>query len=72
MPEDPEVETERLHEAIHNELEREATTFLRRVAMTTAVLAALAAVAALLAGATVNEALVLKTEAARLHVAVVL
>jgi hypothetical protein len=67
MPDDPEVETERLHEAIHEELEREATTFLRRVAMTTAVLAALAAVAALLAGATVNEALVLKTEAARLQ-----
>jgi Domain of unknown function (DUF4337) len=67
MPEDAEVETERLHEAIHDELEREATTFLRRVAMTTAILAALAAVAALLAGATVNEALVLKTEAARLQ-----
>jgi hypothetical protein len=67
MPEDPEIETERLHETIHEELEREGTTFLRRVAMTTAVLAALAAVAALLAGATVNEALVLKTEAARLQ-----
>ena len=67
MPDDLEVETERLHEAIHEELAREGSTFLRRVAMTTAVLAALAAVAALLAGATVNEALVLKTEAARLQ-----
>jgi len=67
MPEDTEVETEKLHEAIHEELEREGSTFLHRVAMTTAVLAALAAVAALLAGATVNEALVLKTEAARLQ-----
>ena len=67
MPDDSEVETERLHEAIHEELEREGGSFLRRVALTTAILAALAAVAALLAGATVNEALVLKTEAAQLQ-----
>jgi hypothetical protein len=67
MPEAPEVETEKLHEAIHEELEKEGGRFLRAVALSTAVLAALAAVAALEAGATVNEALVLKTEATRLQ-----
>ncbi|HEX3526232.1 MAG TPA: DUF4337 domain-containing protein [Thermoanaerobaculia bacterium] len=67
MPEGPEVETERLHEAIHEELEREGGTFLKRIALTTALLAALAAIASLYAGATVNEALVLKTEATRLQ-----
>jgi Domain of unknown function (DUF4337) len=67
MPEGPEVETERLHEAIHEELEKEGGDFLRSIALTTAVLAALAAVASLRAGATVNHALVLKTEAAQLQ-----
>ncbi len=67
MPEGPEVETERLHEAIHEELEKEGGGFLRGIAVTTALLAALAAVASLRAGATVNQALVLKTEAARLQ-----
>jgi hypothetical protein len=67
MPEGPEVETERLHEAIHEELEHEGGAFLKRIALTTAILAALAAVAALKAGSTVNEALVLKTEATRLQ-----
>jgi hypothetical protein len=67
MPEGPEVETEKLHEAIHQELEREGTAFLRTIALTTAVLAALAAIASLRAGATVNEALVKKTEATRLQ-----
>ncbi|HVP66563.1 MAG TPA: DUF4337 domain-containing protein [Anaeromyxobacteraceae bacterium] len=63
MPEGPEVETEKLHEAIHEELEKEGGAFLRTIALTTALLAALAALASLRAGATVNEALVLKTEA---------
>jgi head-tail adaptor len=67
MPEGPEVETEKLHEAIHEELEKEESGFLRTIALTTALLAALAAVASLRAGATVNEALVLKTEATRLQ-----
>ena len=67
MPEGPEVETEKLHEAIHEEPEREGGAFLRQIALSTAILAALAAVAALRAGATVNEALVLKTEATRLQ-----
>jgi hypothetical protein len=67
MPEGPEVETEKLHEAIHEELEREGGAFLRTIALTTALLAAFAAVASLRAGATVNHALVLKTEATRLQ-----
>ena len=67
MPEGPEVDTDRLHESIREELEREGGGLLKRIALTTALLAAFAAIAALQAGATVNEALVLKTEAARLQ-----
>ena len=67
MPEGPEVETENLSEAIKEELEHSGGKFLKAIAATTAVLAAFAAVAALQAGATVNHALVLKTEAARLQ-----
>jgi hypothetical protein len=67
MPEEPEVETEKLHEAIKEELEHEGGRFLKQIALTTALFAALAAIASLLGGATVNEALVLKTEAARLQ-----
>jgi hypothetical protein len=67
MPEGPEVETEHLREAVTEELEREGSSFLKQIALTTAILAAFAAVAALLAGSTVNEALVLKTEATTLQ-----
>jgi len=67
MTEAPEVETERLHESIKEELEREGGTFLRRIAVTTAILAVLAAIASLQAGTAVNTALVLKTEAVRLQ-----
>ena len=67
MPEGPEVETEKLHEAIHEELEREGGALVRTIALSTALLAALAAIASLRAGATVNEALLLKTEATRLQ-----
>jgi len=67
MPEGPEVETDKLHEAIQEEMEKEGGGFLKRIALSTAVLAAFAAIAALQAGATVNEALVLKTEATRLQ-----
>lgn len=66
MPE-TEVETDKLQEAIHEELEREGGNLLKRIALTTAIMAAVAAVAALRAGATVNEALVLKTEATQLQ-----
>jgi hypothetical protein len=64
MPEEPEIETDRVDEAIR---ERPSGALLRNIALSTAMFAALGAVAALQAGGTVNEALVLKTEAARLQ-----
>jgi hypothetical protein len=67
MPEEPEIETEKLREAVGEELEKEGGGFLKRIALTTAILAAFAAVSALLAGSTVNEALVAKTEATTLQ-----
>lgn len=67
MPEGPEIETEGLHETIHKELEHDGGRFLKAIALTTALFAALAAIAALRAGATVNHALVLKTQATRLQ-----
>jgi len=67
MPEEPEVETTELRERIHEELEHEGGAFLRTIALTTAFLAVFAALAALEAGDTVNEALVLKTEATSLQ-----
>jgi hypothetical protein len=67
MPEGPEIETKELHEAIKEELEREGGSFLKQISITTAILAVLAAIASLQAGATVNMALVLKTEATRLQ-----
>jgi hypothetical protein len=69
MPEGPEVETEKLHETIHEEAEKEspASGLIRTIALSTSILAALAALASLRAGATVNEALALKTEATELQ-----
>jgi len=67
MPEESEIDTDRLHEAIDKELEREGGGFLKRIALTTAIMAVLASIASLEAGSTVNEALVLKTEATRLQ-----
>ena len=67
MPETPEIDTDRLHEAIHEELEHDGGRLVKQVALSTALLAALAAMAALMAGSTVNEALVLKGEATRLQ-----
>jgi Domain of unknown function (DUF4337) len=64
MPEEAEVETDGLRERI---TEPPGGTLLRNIALTTALFAALGAVAALRAGDTVNEALVLKTEAGRLQ-----
>src|SRR3984893_16561643 len=68
MTEAPEVDTERLHEAIHEELEHDSGRFIKVIALTTAIFAAIAAVAALRAGGTANEALMLETEATRLQV----
>ena len=63
MPESGEVDLDKVREAIDEELEREGGALLRLIALTTALLAAIAAIASLLAGSTVNEALVLKSEA---------
>ena len=52
---------------MHEEVEREGNACLRSIALTTALLAALAALGSLEAGGTVNEALVLKTEATQLQ-----
>ena len=68
MPEEIEIDTDKLREAIADEVERESGALLRTVALSTALFAALAAIAALQAGSTVNEALVLKTEASVLQV----
>src|SRR6266498_3782870 len=56
MPEGPEVPTETLTEEIREEFEHEGGPLLKRIALSTALFAALAAIAALKAGATVNEA----------------
>ncbi len=66
MPEPMEDETERVHEIV-KELEEQGGSLIRQIALTTALFAAIAAIASLFAGASVNEALVLKTEAARLQ-----
>jgi hypothetical protein len=67
MPDEPEVDIDKLHEEIHEEVEREGGWMLKAIALTTALFAAFAAVAALRAGGTVNEALLLRTEATRLQ-----
>ena len=67
MPEGPEVETENLHETIDEELEKDGGGFLRNIALSTALLAAFAAISSLYAGSTVNEALRLETQATRLQ-----
>jgi hypothetical protein len=67
MPEGPEIDTDKLREQIDEEIEREDHSLVRMIAVTTAIFAALAAIASLQAGATVNEALVLKTEATQLQ-----
>ena len=67
MPESPEIETESLHESIREELEKEGGGFLRKIALSTALLAVFAAFAALRAGATVNHALLLRTDATQLQ-----
>jgi hypothetical protein len=64
MPEELEVDTDKVRESIH---EKPEGTLLRNIALTTALFAALGAIAALQAGGTVNEALVLKEEAAVLQ-----
>jgi hypothetical protein len=67
MPDEPEIDTDKLREQIDEELERAGGGLLKRVALTTALLAVCAAIAALKAGVTANEALMLRTEATRLQ-----
>jgi Domain of unknown function (DUF4337) len=68
MPEEIEVDTDKLREQIDHEIESGGPGRLLRItALTTAMLAAIAAVASLKAGATVNDAILLKTEATQLQ-----
>lgn len=67
MPEEIEIDTDSLREKIDEQREKRGGSFLRWISLTTALLAALAAIASLKAGATVNEALVLKTDATRIQ-----
>jgi len=65
MPEETEIDTDSVRESIHEHHAR--PPLIKRIALTTALLAALGAGAALKSGDTVNRALVLKTEAGRLQ-----
>ncbi len=67
MPEEAEVDLDALHERVHHQAEHEGAGLTRRIALSTSILAALAAVSSLQAGGTVNESLALKTEATRLQ-----
>jgi hypothetical protein len=69
MPEEIEVDTDKLRETIDEEIEAKGggAAMLRLTALTTALFAALAAIASLNAGATVNDAILLKTEATQLQ-----
>jgi len=67
MPEEIEVDTDKLRETIDEEIEKEGGSLLLTIALTTALFAAVSAIVSLEAGGTVNEALELKTEAARLQ-----
>ena len=64
MPEELEVPTEHLHETIHEQAEREGRTWILAVALSTAVLAVLAAITSLLAGHYANEAMIEQIRAA--------
>jgi hypothetical protein len=67
MPEEIEIDTDKLRETIDDEIEKEGGGMLRGIALSTALFAALAAIVSLEAGSTVNEALELKSEAVRLQ-----
>jgi Domain of unknown function (DUF4337) len=64
MPDEPEIDTDSVRESIEK---HHGAPLIKRIALTTALFAALGAVAALESGDTVNRALVLKTEAGRLQ-----
>ncbi len=67
MPEGPEFESEALKETIDKEIEKHGEPMLRAIALATALLATIAAIASLQAGGTVNESQALKTDATRLQ-----
>jgi hypothetical protein len=67
MPDEIEIDTDTLRETVDAEIERRSGSLLRWISLTTALLAALAAIGSLRAGATVNEALLLKTESTALQ-----
>ncbi len=67
MPEEIEIDTDKLRETIDEEIERSGSKMLKWVSLSTAILAAIAAVASLRAGDTVNEALALKSDATRIQ-----
>lgn len=67
MPEEIEIDSDKLRETIDQEIERSSGSTLRLVALWTAILAAVTAVVSLHAGATINEALVLKSDATTLQ-----
>ena len=62
--EDPEVPTEHLHEHIHEHAEHSHERWVLGVALSSAILAALAAVASLMAGHNANEAMISQIESA--------
>ncbi len=64
MPEEIEIDTDKLRETIDTEIEHHGGSLLRWISLSTALLAA---VASLRAGDTVNEALALKADATRLQ-----
>ena len=61
--EESEVPLEHLHEQVHHSAEHSGETWISWVALSTAILAALAAIAALLSGRHVNEAMMNQIEA---------
>lgn len=67
MPEEIEIDTDKLRETIDDEIEKSGGRMLRITALATAILAAITAIASLRAGSTVNEALVLESEATQLQ-----
>ncbi len=63
MPEEIEVPTEQLHEAMHEAAHHKPDDFNLRVALSSALLAVLAAICALMAGHHANEALIEQIQA---------
>ncbi|HKS31875.1 MAG TPA: DUF4337 family protein, partial [Chthoniobacterales bacterium] len=62
--EEAEVPLEHLHEEVHHHAEHNSEKWISGVALSTAILAVLAAIAALLSGSHANEAMMEQIEAA--------